>query len=184
MFASLPFGTLILNSFAALRPRMLRLSCSVRNGRLAIELGGSKSQCGQSDEKRSWLSALIASNVASVSFEVARLDRLRRVEHLAHVFARPALEQRRFRAAHQIFAVEPLHQERHPGEAALDPDHLQLGEALRQAVEHPVGHVHHVEMHERDRVHADEAVDRAIDGSPQLIAGMERERLAGLLQRA
>src|SRR5579863_744794 len=70
MVASLPFGTLRLNSFAALRPRMLRFCFSERNGRFAIEFGGLKSQCGQSDENSSWLSALTASNVASVSFKL------------------------------------------------------------------------------------------------------------------
>src|SRR5262249_60847551 len=42
-------GTSRLNSRAALRPRMLRLACSLRNGSLVMELGASKSQCGQSD---------------------------------------------------------------------------------------------------------------------------------------
>ena len=42
-------GTSSPNSFAALKPRMLRLACSSRNGSLVIELGASKSQCGQSD---------------------------------------------------------------------------------------------------------------------------------------
>jgi hypothetical protein len=34
---------------AALSPRMLRLACSLRNGSVVIELGVSKSQCGQSE---------------------------------------------------------------------------------------------------------------------------------------
>src|SRR5262249_29038990 len=42
-------GTSRSNSRAALRPRMLRLACSLRNGSLVIELGASKSQCGQSE---------------------------------------------------------------------------------------------------------------------------------------
>src|SRR5262249_59617566 len=38
-----------LNSRAALSPKMLRLACSERKGRVVIALGGSKSQCGQSE---------------------------------------------------------------------------------------------------------------------------------------
>src|SRR5215510_12477825 len=52
-----------LNSRAALSPRMLRLACSERNGKVVIEDGGSKSQCGQSEANRSCVSALIASMV-------------------------------------------------------------------------------------------------------------------------
>ena len=65
----------------------------------------------------------------------------------------------------------------------LDPDDIELGEALRNAVEHPVGHVDHVEVRERQRMHADEAVDlrerRVGPGEP----GVEAERHAGVLQR-
>src|SRR4249920_2994111 len=50
------------------------------------------------------------------------------------------------------FGIEPLHDEWNPSEAALDPDHLELGEALGNAVEHPIGHVNHVEMRERQGV--------------------------------
>ena len=42
-------GTSRSNSRAALSPRMLRLAYSLRNGSLVIELGASKSQCGQSE---------------------------------------------------------------------------------------------------------------------------------------
>ena len=38
-----------LNRRAALSPKMLRLACSERNGSVVIALGGSKSQCGQSE---------------------------------------------------------------------------------------------------------------------------------------
>src|SRR5262249_46736926 len=43
-----------------------------RNGRVVIELGRSKSQCGQSDANNSWVSALIAAKVASVRFILER----------------------------------------------------------------------------------------------------------------
>jgi len=42
-------GTSSPNNCAALSPRMLRLASSLRNGSLVIELGASKSQCGQSE---------------------------------------------------------------------------------------------------------------------------------------
>ena len=66
---------------------------------------------------------------------------------------------------------------------ALDPDQLELGEALGQAVEHPIGHVDHVEVRERQRVHADEAVDLREGRIGPGEAGVEAERLAGVLQR-
>src|SRR5262249_54111738 len=69
---SLRGGTVRLNSFAALRPRMLRFACAERNGKVVIEAGRSKSQCGQSEANSSWVSALIASKVASVSFMFER----------------------------------------------------------------------------------------------------------------
>src|SRR5262249_6174458 len=53
---------------AALRPRMLRLACSVRNGRSAMVDGRSKSKCGQSEANRSWVSALIISRVHCSAF--------------------------------------------------------------------------------------------------------------------
>ena len=80
---------------------------------------------------------------------VAALERLAGVVHVLHVLARPPLEQRTFRRAHHVFGIEPLHEEWNPGEAALDPDHLELGEAFGQPVEHPIRHVDHVEMRER-----------------------------------
>src|SRR5262249_36953834 len=70
--ASLCFGTSNPNSLAALRPRILRLACAFRNGNEVMELGRSKSQCGQSDANSNWVSALIASNVASVSLRFER----------------------------------------------------------------------------------------------------------------
>src|SRR5271170_2228736 len=51
-------GTSRLNSRAALKPRMLRLARSSRNGSVVIELGRSKSQCGQSEANKSCVSAL------------------------------------------------------------------------------------------------------------------------------
>src|SRR5580704_15673934 len=63
--------------------------------------------------------------------DVGTLQRLARIIHLLHVLARLALEQRRFRGAHHVFGIEPLHQERDPGESALDPHHFELRESLR-----------------------------------------------------
>src|SRR5581483_9827149 len=57
-----------LKARAALSPRMLRLACSERNGRVVIVLGASKSQCGQSDAYSNCVSALNASIVACSSF--------------------------------------------------------------------------------------------------------------------
>ena len=51
---------------------MLRLARSLRNGRLVIEFGRSKSQCGQSEANNSCVSAWIASSVASVSLRFER----------------------------------------------------------------------------------------------------------------
>ena len=51
---------------------MLRFAWAERNGKLVIEPGRSKSQCGQSDANSSWVSALIASKVASVSLRFER----------------------------------------------------------------------------------------------------------------
>jgi len=48
-----------LNSFAAFRPKIFRFACSFRKGIVVIELGGSKSQCGQSEANNSWVSAPI-----------------------------------------------------------------------------------------------------------------------------
>jgi len=53
---------------AAFKPRMLRLACSLRNGRSQISWGRSKSKCGQSDENKSCVSALIISRVFSSAF--------------------------------------------------------------------------------------------------------------------
>src|SRR5262249_24482639 len=59
-----------LETAAALRPRMLRFACSDRKGMLVMALGGSKSQCGQSDANNNWVSARIVSKVASSSFRL------------------------------------------------------------------------------------------------------------------
>ena len=80
-----------------------------------------------------------------------------------------------------IFVVEPLHEIRHPGEPALDPHQLQLRKALGQPVDDPVGHVDQAVVHERQRVHGDEAVELREGRIAPVEAGMERERLAGLL---
>src|SRR5579883_1243180 len=66
------FGTSRLNNRAAFKPKILRFASSSRNGSVVIALGRSKSQCGQSDANSSCVLALIASNVASVSFKFER----------------------------------------------------------------------------------------------------------------
>src|ERR1700687_6233448 len=70
--ASLCLGTSRLNNRAAFSPRILRLACSFRNGRLVIEFGRSKSQWGQSEANSNCVLALIASNAASVSLRLER----------------------------------------------------------------------------------------------------------------
>ena len=115
---------------------------------------------------------------------VARLlHRLRGVIHLAHVLARLALERGAIRGAHHVGVVEPLHQAIGPGQPALDPHHLELGEALGQAVDHPIGHVDHVEPHEAERVHRDEAVGQRQRLVVPIVGGMEGDRLAHLLEQ-
>src|SRR5262249_9684309 len=68
------FGRLRLTSRpkirAALSPKMLRLAWSDRNDSVVIALGGSKSQCGQSDAYSNCVSALNASIVACSSFKL------------------------------------------------------------------------------------------------------------------
>src|ERR1700730_6600537 len=94
-------------------------------------------------------------------FEVLDLHGLRGVIHIAHVFARLFPEQRTFGRSHHVFMVEPLHQERYPGNSGLDPDHRQLGEALAHAVYHPVGAVKDVVKREAERMHRNETVAAA-----------------------
>src|SRR5580698_4122641 len=53
---------------AAFNPKILRLACSVRNGRSQISCGRSKSKCGQSDANINCVSALIISKVTSSAF--------------------------------------------------------------------------------------------------------------------
>ena len=65
----------------------------------------------------------------------------------------------------------------------LDPDRLELGEALRHAVHQPVRHVQHVAPGEAEPVHRDEAVGelQALVGPGE--GGVEAERQVPLLQR-
>ena len=59
----------------------------------------------------------------------------------------------------------------------------RLGNRSLSPSSHPVGHMDHVAKHERDRMHADEAVDLA---GPLVMPGrtrVEAERQAGLLDR-
>jgi len=72
---------------------------------------------------------------------VADFHRLRRVEEVTHVIAGLLREQRALVAAHQVLVVEPLHHERNPRQPRLHPNRLELGEALGDAVDHPVGAV-------------------------------------------
>src|SRR4029450_12635303 len=65
-------GTSSPNSWAALRPGMLRLASSLRDGSLVIELGASKSQCGQSDAQSNCGSALRASEADWATFMLPR----------------------------------------------------------------------------------------------------------------
>ena len=162
---------------------MLRFACSLRNGSVVIALGRSKSQCGQSEANNSCVSALIASNVASVSLRFERSSGWL-VKYISRdVLARPAPQQRRFRRAHHVFGIQPLHQERRPGEPALDPDHLQLRKALGDAVDDPVGEMHQIEVHERERVHGNESIALLHRLIAPVEAGMKAERLAGRLDR-
>ncbi|MGA2128667.1 MAG: hypothetical protein ABSG76_21260, partial [Xanthobacteraceae bacterium] len=91
---------------------------------------------------------------------------------------------RRFGLAHQELIVQALHQERHPGEPAFDPDGVETGKPLRQGIENPVGHVHQAAPHEAQRMHADEAVDGRQRGILPMVAGMEGKRLSGVLDRS
>src|SRR5262245_21850210 len=91
--------------------------------------------------------------------EVAFLQRLTGEVHLTDVLARWTLEHGRLANAHHELMIEPLHDERYPGKPALYPDQLQFWEALRQAVDDPVGEMDETVVHERQRVHGDEAVE-------------------------
>ena len=79
------------------------------------------------------------------------------------------------------FMVEPLHQERHPGKPAFDPHQLQLGKALGQRVDDPVGHVDQIVVHERQRVHRDEAIELRERRIVPMRPGVEDQRLARFL---
>jgi hypothetical protein len=70
---------------------------------------------------------------------IHRFHRLAREEHVAHVFTWKALQQRGLRRAHHVLMVEALHKEGHPSKAALDPDHLEPREPLRDPVDDPIG---------------------------------------------
>ena len=93
------------------------------------------------------------------------------------------LSERAIRRAHHVGVVEPLHQAIGPGEPALDPHHLELGKALGQPVDHPVGHVDHVEPHEAERMHRDETVGQRQRLVVPVVGGMEGDRLAHLLEQ-
>ena len=114
---------------------------------------------------------------------VHHLHRLGGEKHVAHVVARLLLEQRAVGRAHHVFVVEPLHQERYPGEPALDPDRLEARETLRHAVHHPVGEVQHVVPGEAERVHGDETIGHRQAEIGPVERGVERQRQVALLQR-
>ena len=114
---------------------------------------------------------------------IGDLHWLRGEIHVAHIVGRQLLERGSFRGAHHVFVVEALHHERHPGEPALEPHHLQLGKALGQAVDDPVGEMDHVVPDEAERMHRDEAVEHALGLVVPVIGAVECDRQAHLLQQ-
>ena len=159
----------------------MRLACSLRNGMVVIELGGSKSQCGQSEANKQLRLGLHGIEGRLQQLQVAPLQRLAGEVHLADVLARRPLQHRRLAHPHHELVVEPLHDERHPGEPALDPHQLELREALGQPVDHPVGQVDEAVVHERQGVHGDEAVELQERRVAPVEARVEGQRLARLL---
>ena len=125
----------------------------------------------------------MASKVASVSFRFERSSGWL-VKYMSAMYSLGRrFEQRRFRRPHHVFGIEPLHQERHPGEPAFDPQHFEFRETLRQAVDDPVRQMDEVVIDERDRVHRDEAIALLHRLVAPVEAGMKGERLAGRLDR-
>src|SRR5665647_578243 len=81
--------------------------------------------------------------------------------------------------------IEALHQERHPGESCLDPDHRQFRETLAHPVHHPICQVENIVEREAQCMGRDEAV-AALENArfPPVETGVERECKAALLDRA
>src|SRR5439155_12071551 len=130
-------GTSSLNRRAAFNPRMLRLACSLKNGRVVIEFGRSKSQCGQSDANSNCVSACIASNVASVSLRFERSSGWL-VKYMSAIYS---LGRRLSSGASddRIMYSESSRWIRNgtQGQSAFDPQHVELGTALRHAIDDP-----------------------------------------------
>src|ERR1700689_3728504 len=62
---------------------------------------------------------------------------------------------------------------RHPGEAGFHPDQRQIGEALAEAVDHPIGAVDDVVPGESECMDGDEAVAALEAGVAPIHAGVE-----------
>ena len=114
---------------------------------------------------------------------ILNLHRLRRVIHVAHIIRRLLFQQRAFRRPQHVFVIEPLHQERNPGEARFHPHHRQFRESLADAVDHPIGAIEHVVPGEAERVRGDEAVAAGKARLAPIDAGMEGDDEAALLHR-